>query len=114
MTITDKPYYNTHRSRTRNQLNIEYWFTKDLSLKLRYEDIISKRQDQQNKSKGNLFYIQMKSVFFDFLTSIFRVTFYNTDDHDSAVYALENQLPYWYNGIDSYSLISNEFLVSSL
>ncbi len=101
-TITYKPYYNSYRTRMKNQCNVEYCFTKDLAFRMRYENVMSKRENESVNCYGNLFYIQLKYQM-ELLTAIIRITAYQTDSYDAAVYALENQLFFWYNGIDSYS-----------
>ncbi|MDH4129314.1 MAG: helix-hairpin-helix domain-containing protein [Spirochaetota bacterium] len=102
-TITYKPYYATYRTRIKNQGNLEYWIIKNLSFRLRYENISSKRDNEDFKYYGDLFYTQFKYHFLKYLTSVVRVTVFNTEDFDAAVYAIENQLPYWFNGINSYA-----------
>ncbi len=103
LTITYKPFFDTYRTRRRNQGNIEYWFAKDFSFRVRYENVFSKRANGNQGFFGNLFYTQIKYRFLGFLSAIIRVTVYEVEDFDAAVFALENQLPYWYNGVASFS-----------
>ncbi len=102
-TTTYKPFFDTYRTRRRNQGNIEYWFAKDFSFRVRYENVHSKRRNEEQGFLGDLFYTQIKYRLLGFLTAIIRVTIYEVEDFDAAVFALENQLPYWYNGVASFS-----------
>ncbi len=101
-TITDKPYYSKRRTRIKNQLNLEYHINKYVSFRFRYENIISKKRNEINNNYGNLFYTQIKVNILKTFIIITRITAYSADNISSAVYAVENRLPFWYNGINSY------------
>ncbi len=101
--ITYKSYYSTFRVRKKHQGNLEYWFTENISIRLRYENISSKRDDNQIIYQGDLLFTQFKMKMFKKLLLLFSITYYTIDDFESAVYLLESNLPYWYDGIASFS-----------